>query len=308
VTNTILLVHGRSFKPDRTALTRYWLGALRHGVQRDLSPAKQRRFEETKFEMVYYGHHSNAFLRSRGKRYDETRDMADRRNTLRELEQIPTDGFDRAAYRALPNRSSFKEFLADVGSVVTSPLHLSDSLIGAAAPDIAHYWDEDTQFGSDVRYEMINPLKRAMKRSGRILVISHSLGTMVAYDTFWKFSHMGEYRHDFKTRPVHTWITMGSPLGDETVKRKLKGASLSGTRRYPHLIERWFNFSAEDDFISHDEAVRNDYREMLRENLVDEIIDEDIYNLAVRNGRSNPHSSAGYLIHPKVIAAIGDWL
>ena len=42
MSNTILLVHGRSFKPDKTDLKRYWLAALRHGIRRDLSPAKQQ--------------------------------------------------------------------------------------------------------------------------------------------------------------------------------------------------------------------------------------------------------------------------
>jgi len=308
VTRSILLVHGRSFKPDESDLKRYWLAALRHGIRRDLSPAKQQRFEDAKIEMVYYGHHSNEFLRSRGRNYDAQEDLLDRKITLNRLKQIPAHEFTRNRYRDLPDRSSFKEFLADIGSAVTSAVHLSDSLISAAAPDIAHYWDEETRFGSDVRYEMINPLKRAMRRNGRILVISHSLGTMVSYDTFWKFSHMSEYRRDAHTTPVDTWITLGSPLGDETVKRKLKGASLSGARKYPNIVRRWLNFSAEDDFISHDEAVKNDYKDMLRAQLVEEIRDEDVYNLAVRNGRSNPHSSAGYLLHPKVIAAIGAWL
>ena len=54
--------------------------------------------------------------------------------------------------------------------------------------------------------------------------------------------------------------------------------------------------------------MQNDYRNMLEQQLVGEIRDESIYNLAVRNGGSNPHSSAGYLIHPQVIAAIGAWL
>jgi hypothetical protein len=304
---SILLVHGRSFKPDKGDLTRLWLGALRHGIRRDLSPAKQARFEEAKIEMVYYGHHSNEFLR-RGGTYDEAEDVRDRKCTLARLKEVPAHDFTRKRYRALPGRSSFKEFLADVGSVVASPIHLSDSLISAAAPDIAHYWDEDTRYGSDVRYEMIKPLKRAMRRDGPVLVISHSLGTMISYDTFWKFSHTAEYRYDFDTRPVHTWITLGSPLGDETVKRKLKGAHLAGRRRYPTLVERWRNFAAEDDFISHDEDVKNDYKEMLTKGLVKEITDADIYNLAVRHGSSNPHNATGYLIHPKVIAAIGEWL
>jgi len=308
MTRTILLVHGRSFKPDKKALKRYWMSALRHGVRRDLTPARQRRFEEARVEMVYYGHHSNEFLRSRGGTYDPAKDLLDRRLTLDRLKGYPASEFNRQAYNVLPGKTSLKEFLADLGSMLAGPIRLSGPMISAAAPDIAHYWDEETKFGSDVRYEMIGPLRRAMRRKGKILVISHSLGTMVAYDTFWKFSHMSEHRHDSSTRSVDTWITLGSPLADETVKRNLKGASLSGGRRYPSIVRHWLNFSAEDDYISHDGTVENDYRDMLRQDLVSGISDQDIYNLAVRNGRSNPHSSAGYLIHPKVIAAIGAWL
>jgi hypothetical protein len=38
------------------------------------------------------------------------------------------------------------------------------------------------------------------------------------------------------------------------------------------------------------------------------IRDYRIYNLAVRYGKSNPHSSVGYLIHPRVAQIIASWL
>ena len=34
----------------------------------------------------------------------------------------------------------------------------------------------------------------------------------------------------------------------------------------------------------------------------------DIYNLAVRNGKSNPHHGTGYLIHPAVSRLVAEWL
>ena len=308
MTHSILLVHGRSFKPPEADLKRLWLAALKFGIQRDLPQAKLTKFNDAKMEMVYYGHHSNEFLRARGQTYDAAPDMLDRNATLARLQQYKSHQFTKRQYKSLPGKSSFKELLADVGSVITSPLLLGDTLISAAAPDVAQYWNEDTQFGSEVRFEMVGPLRRAMKRGDRILVISHSLGTMVSYDTFWKFSHTGEYREDYSDKKIDLWITLGSPLGDETVKRNLKGASVSGVRRYPHNVTKWLNFAAEDDFVAHDEDVKNDYKAMLKDRLVSEIRDAEIYNLAVRNGKSNPHSSAGYLIHPAVTQAVGSWL
>ena len=114
MTRTILLVHGRSFKPDKKALKRYWMSALRHGVRRDLTPARQRRFEEARVEMVYYGHHSNEFLRSRGGTYDPAKDLLDRRLTLDRLKGYPASEFNRQAYNVLPGKTSLKEFLADL--------------------------------------------------------------------------------------------------------------------------------------------------------------------------------------------------
>lgn len=38
------------------------------------------------------------------------------------------------------------------------------------------------------------------------------------------------------------------------------------------------------------------------------IEDVFIYNLNLRNNKSNPHGSSGYLIHPKFAELMNDWL
>jgi hypothetical protein len=38
------------------------------------------------------------------------------------------------------------------------------------------------------------------------------------------------------------------------------------------------------------------------------IRDYKVYNLAVRYGKSNPHSSLGYLVHPRTAQIIVEWL
>jgi len=42
--------------------------------------------------------------------------------------------------------------------------------------------------------------------------------------------------------------------------------------------------------------------------LVKSIRDKRVYNLALRGGKSNPHNGVGYVIHPKLIDAVADWL
>ena len=78
--------------------------------------------------------------------------------------------------------------------------------------------------------------------------------------------------------------------------------------KYPSNVVSWHNVSAEDDYLSHDNTLADDYAAMLKQKQVSAIKDHRIYNLAVRYGKSNPHSSVGYLVHPRVAQIISAWL
>ena len=47
---------------------------------------------------------------------------------------------------------------------------------------------------------------------------------------------------------------------------------------------------------------------MLQLRRVSFVKDYHVFNLAVRYGRTNPHSSVGYLIHPRMAKIIADWI
>jgi hypothetical protein len=299
---TMILIHGRNLKPPEAALKQLWIEAVRHGIERD-SGDKLAAFDAAVKEFVYFGDVSNQFL---GKsNYD---DSDSRQETLDTLKQYQKRQFSKTTYKKLPGASGVKEALADAFAGVTSLFRISDRIITAVAPDMREYWNPDSQFGSEVRFPMIAPLKRAMDRGDDILVVSHSLGTMIAYDTFWNFCRTGEYRPENTDKKISIWITLGSPLADETAKRNVKGARASGAWRYPENVLRWVNVAAEDDYVSHDGVVANDFAEMKKLKLTRSITDKRIYNLSVREGKSNPHHSAGYLVHPYVAEVVAGWL
>ena len=104
------------------------------------------------------------------------------------------------------------------------------------------------------------------------------------------------------------WLTMGSPLASSAVIKRLLGTKSKGAERYPKNILVWHNIAAEDDFTCHDKTVVDDFRGMLDTHRIANITDSTIYNLAVRYGRSNPHHSAGYLVHPRTTGYLADWL
>ncbi len=305
----MFFVHGRSFKPPKAKLKKLWFDAVEAGLKRDCAPSRLAAFRRIKKEFVYYGDISNRFLKKAEKKPTNfnTDDSVSRRRTLRQLKTYAATQFNKRTYNKLPGKSAAGEALADLFGGLTAFLRVSDPLIEAIAPDMREYWNFDSKFGSDVRATLSEPLAKAIRAGHKIMLISHSLGTMISYDTLWKFSYYSEYK-DIRSKKVDLFVTLGSPLADEAVKRNLKGANASGSRRYPSNVRRWVNIAAEDDYIAHDERVRNDFHGMLKHDLVQSIQDHGVYNLAVRNGKSNPHHGGGYLIHPRVAKLIADWV
>ena len=299
---TIVCVHGRGRKPSAPQLERLWVEGLRAGLARDYpdSPALQN-FESANIVLAYYGDLINE---RRTGSYDESMDVADLDNALTTLAGLATSKkFRRSGYEHLPGRSSLKEFLADIGAPVLSTLRLTEAVLSRRMPELAAYWHDDAAFAQNARQRVRERLREAFSRGDEVLVVSHCLGSVITYDALWELSHV-----EGLPNQVSTWITIGSPIADEYVKRQLHGAKKPAAQRYPRNIVNWYNIAAEDDFTCHDETVANDFAAMQQSKALSRIKDYRIYNLAVRYGRSNPHNFIGYVTHPRVTKLLGEWL
>lgn len=305
---TLIFVHGRYFKPAAAELMDVSAAAMTAAIARDY-PDKSDDFAAVDKRIAYYGDLSNTFLKTHGEIYDELLDIGDRRNALQRLKTIDKrKNFSVGRYDRLPGKTAIAEFTAGIAGPILETLGLSKKVIEKIAVDLGEYWNEDSDFSSQVRARVRNEICAAMEQSSRLMLISHGTGCIVAYDVLWQISHDPEYREQFEQRKIDLWLTLGAPLGDSAVRKRLKGAELSTKEQYPSNIVSWHNVSAEDDYMSHDNTVADDFKGMLAYKLVSSIRDYRIYNLAVHYGKSNPHSSVGYLIHPRVAQIIAEWL
>ena len=305
---SLLLVHGRDFKPDREVYVEISLAALRVGVERDF-PDKAEGFDVLQKHIAWYGDLTAEVLEANGKTYDRELDVGDRRNALSALSEITQrKRFGIRQYDNLPGKSAVPEFLAGLAAPVLASLGLAKSVIRWMAADVATYFNARSDYGDRVRARLRTQLCELMDRGDRIMLISHGTGSIVAYDVLWQLSRDPEYSEQYGRRKVDLWLTLGSPLGDKAVRKRTLGAKEPVKNRFPANIISWHNVSAEDDYTCLDNTMADDFKPMLRQRVVSAVHDYRIFNLAVRYGRSNPHSSVGYYIHPRVSKIIADWI
>ena len=195
-----------------------------------------------------------------------------------------------------------KKLFLIFGFLVTMPA------VARVSKDFAAYLRGDDDYAENVRCRIRDRLCTMLRRNERVLLISQGTGSAIVYDILWQLSHDRSYRKDYEASKIDLWLTLGSPLGDSNIRKRLMGAKEKLAIRFPNNVIAWHNVAAEDDFTCHDATLADDFKKMLNRRAVSAVHDYTIYNLTVRYGRSNPHSSIGYFIHPRIAKIIVDWI
>lgn len=308
VKRSLLLIHGRDFKPQRDTWLELSLAALRKGIERDY-PDDVDMFDSVDVHDVWYGDLSNELLLAQGKEYDEQLDVGDRRNVLLALSEIAVrKKFSIRQYDCLPGKSALPEFVVAVVAPVLGAVGLTMPLVGRVSRDFAAYLRNESGYADTIRARLRDKLCEMLASDSEVMLMTHGTGSAIAYDVLWQISHEREFKQKFEGRKVDMLVTLGSPLGDANIRKRLRGAREKQAARFPNNVITWHNVSAEDDYTCHDNTLADDFKKMLSHRVVSAVHDHQIYNLAVRYGRSNPHSSMGYYIHPRVSKIVRDWL
>ena len=174
----------------------------------------------------------------------------------------------------------------------------------ASIEDTAGYFENREGIAEKVRSPLTQCLREFGAENAPILLIGHSLGSVIAYDALWTASHV---------EPVHCtvdlFLSMGSPLGMRFVQERLLGRDAVGRQRYPGNIRRWENITSVGDPYAIDPRLRNDFGEMVELGLVQDIHDntEPVYSWFRNALGLNVHRSYGYLVTPGVGGVIAAW-
>jgi hypothetical protein len=132
--------------------------------------------------------------------------------------------------------------------------------------------DADAYFFTNRKEPIRERLRQALDAvAGPAVVISHSLGTVIAYDV------LREQR--FAGRAVPLLVTLGSPLGYTEIQDVV-----TKPLRLPAPVQLWANFADPLDVVTLDTSLADEFQGAPR-----------IIDARVENPSPNSHASCGYL-------------
>ncbi len=180
--------------------------------------------------------------------------------------------------------------------------HLANEQTVSQIRDLHRYASNRNNIAEHTREMLKMPLRAAWKANRPILLIGHSMGSVIAYDSLWQMSC--DHGDDLN---IDLFLTMGSPLGQSYVQRHIMGHAESGAARYPDNIRRWINLAAVGDLTALDPRLRDDFGEMIELGQVESIVDDELFNYYWDDGQLNTHAEYGYLVSEKTAQIVASW-
>ena len=292
-TKQIIFVPGKNPKPEAEPHRELLWRALQEGVRRADGPAA------VAFDADYGQFHLAAWNTLY---YSETKDIT-----------VDIPWVDALVNKHGPTEQDIEEAASWNAKVGYFLLALADDIpalipflpeeVGSTAREIERYFSNVDGIAVVVRDVLKQVLLPMMARGDDILLIGHSLGAVIAYDTLWELSH----RDDVKGRV--DFLSLGTPMGLRYIQHRLLGMNHSEPHSYPTLIRRWVNVAAEGDVTALNRTMKWAFRDMAEQGLVDSIEDHchGIYNFFRSEAGLNSHRSYGYLVNPAVGNIIAEW-
>ncbi|MBZ2207976.1 hypothetical protein [Massilia soli] len=277
----LVFVHGRAqHGKDAAALKQEWIIALKAGLAKS---GLTLPVADDEIRFPYYG---------------DTLDQIVKGSSLDDAVDIVVRGVAPSS----PEEEFFTEYLAELKAAIGMPddpgrqrgplnwgwvqafLSVLDKTVPfASAAGVALFTNDVFQYlyRKDLRNVMDDGVRAAFVPGSEAVVVSHSLGTVIAYNVL----QSAQLR-------VPLFVTLGSPLAIRAVKRKLQPVS------HPAAAARWFNAMDERDVVALYPLTSEHFA-----------VFPPIENMtSVENFTENRHGIAGYLSDKEVARRIHDAL
>jgi len=301
----IIGIHGLGNKPPERTLAAWWKASIREGLK-----GTKKEKSPFRFRLVYWAGYLNP--------EPLNPEIEDRNHPLyledpyipcispRESAEEHRSGEFRKRVLHYLEEQMERIFLNEDLSINYSAIN--DFIIGRFFRDLESYYsggrvlrdDPDRTARDAICSQLAGVLTKHRRK--KILLIAHSMGSIIAYDVLTQF---------VPSVPVHTFVTIGSPLGLPVIKSRIvaelrkKGFSGTVLKTPENVASHWYNLSDVKDKVCLDYDLSDDFEENSRHVRV---IDRFVTNDYEYMGEKNPHKSYGYLRTPEMAQIIAGFL
>ncbi len=221
--------------------------------------------------------------------------------------------------------SFFQERGIDLARLLIGALDIKDEVMTYFLRETELY-DRDQYIADRMRAPLENALREAWNAGVEPVVIAHSMGSFIAYDVLWRFSHRRDKGFAaYNRKRVKMFVTLGSPLGDESVRNLLfaRHHRQHGRRQYPTNIDSWHNYACLGDVVAHQKNFHDIFYQPMRAlklfpadrkfRSIDYVNLHNPFEVVTHAGnrereKRNPHKSYGYLVQPRLGSWLADYL
>lgn len=292
-TKQIIYVPGKNPKPEAALHRELLWRTLVEGVRRadsavaDALQASQLRFHLVSWNYLYYQEYK-----------DGTSDLPWIDALINKHGPTEQDIQEAKSWNIWLSR-----FMLTLADHIPLLIRLLPEEVRSTAHEIDRYLDNTGDVARKIRELLKQTLRPMLEHQAEVLLIGHSLGSVIVYDTLWELSHQEGLKGKVD------FLTLGSPMGMHYIERRLLGMSGPGEKSYPALIRHWKNLAAEGDVTALNQDFNESFHAMLELGLVESIEDHchGIYNFFRSDEGLNCHRSYGYLVNPAVGSIIADW-
>ena len=298
----IIGIHGLGNKVPENILTRWWESAIIEGLSR--SNQKSLNFD---FQLVYWADFQHPVALDPA--------IKDKKHDLYvEDPYIPGTNF----YPDEKSSDFRKKLLNYLGGQLNRIFlnedlsinfsSISDFIIHHFFSDLEVYYTADdgvhTTAQETIREQTCQHLAKVLKqhRGKEILLIAHSMGSIVAYDVLTRYVPEVE---------IDTFVTIGSPLGLPIIRSKIgaemgeRGSTIPVLKTPENVRTCWSNQADLRDKIAFFYDLGEDYRANSRGIKVN---DQTVINGYGYKGEKNPHKAYGYLRTTEMMNIIDEFL
>ena len=298
----VIFIHGLENKPPKKLLRKWYLKAIEEGFTK-----QEFKLERFGFEVVYWA----------DLLYTRPLDplVADKEHMLYIDEPYHSSGASQANQESTTlKRKLFDRFETFIDRLFLSKNglinveYIFDWVVSRAFKDLHVYYRKNVRVDKKseesakkiIRERLKNVLARY--KGEEILLIAHSMGSIVAYDVLTFM--VPEIN-------IHSLVTLGSPLGLPMIKREIfkefewDYTSQTQLPTPENILKAWYNLADLDDSVAINYNLQDDYAANSSGVTPKDILVKNDYEY---NGRKNPHKSFGYLRTSETVSILHEFL